>query len=118
MNSDKTITVAGTAHNWAPHPLVVGAQLAYLLIERRDHAPGSCALVRLSTDTRAEAHRHEDSEDIFYVLRGKGWMWVDRSGEIELRGGVFVRIPSGVWHRPHDVEEELLLFNVWIPAMV
>lgn len=118
MNPDKTITVAGTALDWTPHPLVAGAQLAYLLTARADQAPGTCALVCLSAGIHTEAHRHDNSDDIFYVMRGQGWMWIEGHGDIELREGVFVRVPSGVWHRPHDVEEELLLFNVWIPALV
>jgi len=45
-------------------------------------------------------------------------MWVEGTGDIALREGVFLRIPKGLRHYPHTIEEELLLYNVWSSALL
>ena len=118
MDEDEETLVVHTEQPWEPHPLIADAQLAYHLTARESRAQITCALVRLGTGVRPPAHRHESSSDIFYVLRGRGWIWVEKHGDIELSEGMFVRIPRGLWHRPHDIAEDLLLFNVWAPALI
>jgi quercetin dioxygenase-like cupin family protein len=109
--------VPSEEQRWERHPSIHGAQIAHLLTSGEDDGDLSCALVRLETGLEAEAHRHEGSDDVVYVLRGRGKMWVEGRGEIILREGTFLRIPRGCWHRPHAVEEELYLYNVWSPAL-
>lgn len=104
-------------YNWQHHPSLQGAELAYLLSEENDAADLTCALVHLAKTTPAQAHCHEASDDILFVLRGNGQMWVEGSGDIALHAGVFLRIPKGCRHYPHSITEDVHLYNVWSPAL-
>ena len=44
-------------------------------------------------------------------------MWVEDRGEFKLEPGVFVVVPKGLRHRTYDVEEDLLIYDVFSPAM-
>ena len=44
-------------------------------------------------------------------------MWVEDGGVFPLRSGVFVVVPKGLRHRNFDVEEELVVYDVFTPPM-
>jgi len=44
-------------------------------------------------------------------------MWVEGAGEFEMRPGSFIRIPAGVKHQPHAIEEDVLAFDIFMPHM-
>ena len=44
-------------------------------------------------------------------------MWVEDRGVFTLRPGVFVVVPKGLRHRTFDVEEELVVYDVFTPPM-
>jgi len=52
------------------------------------------------------------------VVKGKAKMWIDRVGDVPLVEGTFVRIPKGVLHQPHDIEEDLFAYDVFYPFLV
>jgi mannose-6-phosphate isomerase-like protein (cupin superfamily) len=55
-------------------------------------------------------HRHDDSEDVFLVLKGR--LEIDLPDKtIELEPGELVVIPRGVEHRPR-AEEEVHVLNI------
>ena len=64
--------------------------------------------------TDAKLHYHERTDEIYYVLGGKGCMSLDDK-EIELHEGVVVYIPRGVKHRAWG---ELKVLVVCIPRGV
>ena len=45
-------------------------------------------------------------------------MWVEGSGDFALEPGVIVRVPQGTRHRIFDVSEDLLLYDVFCPALL
>jgi mannose-6-phosphate isomerase-like protein (cupin superfamily) len=48
--------------------------------------------------TDAKMHFHERTDEIYYILAGRGRMALDET-EIELHEGVVVYVPRGVKHR-------------------
>jgi quercetin dioxygenase-like cupin family protein len=102
---------------WEPHPQLKDVQVAYFLSNREDSTDLTCLLVRLPKGSQAEKHIHENSDDIIYVLKGKATLWIDGVGELPMVPGAFFRIPIGVLHQPRDIEEELVLFDVFYPYL-
>jgi len=106
-----------TEMDWNPHPKFAGVDVAYLLT-RRDDVDMTCAIVHWKVGAEIPEHIHEDSDDILYILKGKAKIWIEGYGDIPLKPGSFVRVPKGVLHQPHDVEEDLLAHDTWFPATV
>jgi mannose-6-phosphate isomerase-like protein (cupin superfamily) len=102
---------------WEPHPQLADARVAYLLSNRDDGAGFTCLLVNLPVGTKVERHIHENSDDIIYVVKGKAKMWIDGIGDVPMVPGVFVRIPKGVLHQPRDIEEDVLVYDVFHPFL-
>jgi mannose-6-phosphate isomerase-like protein (cupin superfamily) len=61
-------------------------------------------------------HTHE-CDDILYIIKGKAKVWIDGIGDIPALPGTFVRIPKGVLHQPHDVEEDSIIYDVFYPFL-
>ena len=45
-------------------------------------------------------------------------MWVDGTGEFLLQPGVIVRVPKGIKHKITEVTEDLLIYDVFSPALL
>ena len=103
--------------NWEPHPQLANAKVAYLLSQRDEKADLTCLLVHLPAGTEVEKHTHDNSDDIVYVVKGKGKMWIEEMGDVPMVPGTFIRIPKGVLHQPHDVEEDLVVYDVFYPFL-
>jgi quercetin dioxygenase-like cupin family protein len=103
--------------SWQPHPQFAGVGISSLISPRQDGLGLTCALVSLPVGSRPERHVHVHADDILYVLHGQAMMWIDGIGDLPLTAGTFLRIGRGVWHQPHAVEEDLLLHNIWCPAL-
>ena len=89
-----------------------------VLYSRRDDGGDlTCFVVRCPAGSAIEEHVHEDETDVIYVLRGRASMWVEDRGVFPLRPGVFVVVPRGLRHRTFDVEEELVIYDVFTPPM-
>ena len=102
---------------WEPHPQLADAKVSYLLSQRDENADLTCLLVKLPAGAEVEKHIHENSDDIIYVLEGKGKMWLDEVGDVPIEKGSFIRIPKGVLHQPHDIEEDVLAYDVFYPFL-
>jgi len=102
---------------WMPHPKFAGVEMAYLLTKKDDNVDVTCTIVHWKVGAKFEKHIHETQDDIIYVIQGKAKVWIDGIGDIQLTPGSFVRIPKGVLHEPHDVEQEVLAHDMWFPAL-
>lgn len=102
--------------HWEPHPQLATAQVAYLLSHRDEEAELTCLLVHLRPGTQVEKHTHE-CDDIIYVLQGKAKLWIEGTGDIPLVEGTFVRVPRGVMHQPHSVEEDFVAYDIYYPFL-
>jgi quercetin dioxygenase-like cupin family protein len=101
---------------WEPHPQLATAEVAYLLSQRDEKTDLTCLLVHLPSGTQVEKHTHE-CDDIIYVLKGKATMWIDGIGDVPMVEGTFVRIPRGVAHQPHSIEEDFMAYDVFYPFL-
>lgn len=103
---------------WNPHPQYKGVEIASLLSKKADGIDMTYTLVRWKVGAEIAKHVHENSDDILYILQGKATIWIESLGEVPVSAGSFVRIPKGLWHQPHDIEEELIAQDTWFPATV
>jgi quercetin dioxygenase-like cupin family protein len=101
---------------WVPHPFL-SIQIMHLLSKKDDQADITCFLVKVPKGKSIEEHVHETQEDIIYVMKGKGRMWVDGVGDFALEPGTFIRVPKNTRHRMYDVTEDLLNFDVFSPPL-
>ena len=100
-----------------PHPFLRGIGMRVLYSHSDDGGDLTCFVVRCPAGSEIEEHVHEDETDVIYVLRGRARMWVEDQGVFPLQPGAFVVVPSGLRHRTFDVEEELLIYDVFTPPM-
>ena len=113
---EKAKVVQDEKIKWEPHPQLANAKVAYLLSHRDENTDLTCLLVRLPVGTQVEKHTHE-CDDIIYVLEGKCKLWVDGIGDVPMVKGTFVRVPKGVLHQPHDIEEDFVAYDVFYPYL-
>ncbi len=99
------------------HPFLNGVGMRVLYSSRDDDGDLTCFVVRCPAGSEIEEHVHEEETDVIYVLRGRTKMWVEDRGVFPLLPGVFVVVPKGLRHRTFDVEEELVVYDVFTPPM-
>jgi quercetin dioxygenase-like cupin family protein len=102
--------------SWEPHPVFKDLLIKRLLSHEKDNVDLSIAMVKVRKGAQIPAHVHEQ-DDIVYHVEGKGKMWVDGAGDFEVGPGSFMRIPAGVKHQPHDIEEDILVFDIYHPHL-
>lgn len=113
---DKPKIVQQEGLKWEPHPQLANVEVSYLVSHRDENMDLTCMLVHIPRGVDAPKHTHE-CDDIVYVVKGKAKIWVDGIGEVPAVPGTFVRIPKGVLHQPHDVEEDLIIYDVFYPFL-
>ena len=99
------------------HPFLADVGMRTLYSKREDEGEVTCFVVRCKVGAEIEEHIHEKEADIIYVLQGRATMWIEDRGSFKLEPGVFVVVPKGLRHRTYDVEEELLIYDVFSPPM-
>jgi quercetin dioxygenase-like cupin family protein len=103
---------------WKPHPIAQGVKIKPL-ISRGEHALDvTCMLVKVPKGKDVPEHIHEAQDDILYPLEGKAVMWVEGTGSFSLEPGVIVRVPKGKKHKIFDVTQDLLIYDVFCPALM
>lgn len=101
---------------WEPHPIFKDLLVKKLLTYEKDNVDLSIVMVKVKRGAEVPVHVHAQ-DDIVYHLEGKGKMWVDGVGDFEVEAGSFLRIPAGVKHQPHDIEEDILVFDIFLPHL-
>ncbi len=114
---EKSKVVQPNDIKWEAHPHLANVKVAYLLSRRDEKVDLTCFLVHLPAGTEVEKHIHENSDDIIYVVKGKAKMWIDQIGDFPMVAGAFLRIPKGMLHQPHDIEEDLIVYDVFYPFL-
>lgn len=103
---------------WAPHPTAVGVRIKPMITSKEHGLGVTCMLVEVPKGNEVPEHVHENQDDILYPLKGGATMWVEGDGEFALKQGVIVRVPKGVRHKIVDVKEDLLIYDVFCPALL
>ena len=89
------------------------------MISEKEHGlKVTCMLINISVGKQVPEHIHEEQDDVLYPLQGRAIMWVDGTGNFSLEPGVIVRVPKGVKHKISDVTENLLIYDVFCPALI
>ena len=104
--------------SWMPHPAVQGVTIKPLISEKEHGLNVTCLLVNVPAGKEVPEHIHEEQDDILYLLQGKAVMWVDGTGDFSLEPGVIVRVPKGKKHKIFDVTQDLLIYDVFCPALM
>ena len=102
---------------WIPHPVAAGVTIKPLISSKDHNLNVTCMLVKVPIGIEVPEHIHEKQDDILYPLKGKALMWVEGAGEFTLEPGIIVRVPTGKKHKIVDVVEELLIYDVFSPAL-
>jgi len=70
-----------------------------LVLDRSEAKNSEVFVVVVEPGKAAPLHKHDDTEQIFYVLEGEGTLFIGRDGEKHaVRPGDVVRIPPSTWH--------------------
>lgn len=73
-------------------------------------------LTRVSAGTVIDMHTHT-CDEIIYLIEGNAVMSIAGMTDIKMTRGTFLRIPKGVKHRPHSINEDILAYNVFYPFL-
>jgi quercetin dioxygenase-like cupin family protein len=103
---------------WQPHPIAEGVLIKPLVSKKNENTNVTCMLVQVPKGKEVSEHIHEEQDDILYPLKGKATMWVDGIGSFSLEPGVIVRVPKGIKHKIVDIREDLLIYDVFHPALI
>ena len=104
--------------SWMPHPFAQGITIKPLISEKEHCLNVTCMIVNVPAGKEVPEHIHEEQDDILYPLQGKAIMWVDGTGNFSLEPGVIVRVPKGKKHKIFDVTQDLLIYDVFCPALM
>ncbi|MDY6792833.1 MAG: cupin domain-containing protein [Thermodesulfobacteriota bacterium] len=104
--------------SWIPHPSAQGIMIKPLISQKEHGLNVTCMLVNVPAGKEVPQHIHEEQDDILYLLQGKAVMWVDGTGSFSLEPGVIVRVPKGKKHKIFNVSQDLLIYDVFCPALI
>lgn len=81
-----------------------------IVIPREQAAASEAFMVIIEKDSAPPLHKHDDTEQIYYILEGEGRLEVkpaesDSSEVYEIHPQQAVRIPPKTWHRVFAVSE-------------
>ena len=99
---------------WTPHP-AKGAERKILISKKEHKVDVTCMLVRIPKGVEIPEHIHDAQDDIIYVLEGKFKLRAE-GADHDAKKGTLLRVPKGVKHMIHDVQEDTLLYDVFVPA--
>ena len=104
--------------SWQPHPTANGVEIKPLISKKEDSLNVTCMLVSVPAGTEVPEHIHENQDDILYPLKGNAAMWIEGKETFSLEPGVIVRVPKGTKHKIFEVTEDLLIYDVFSPALI
>ena len=104
--------------SWLPHPTVPDVRIKPMISLKEHGLDVTCMLVDIPAGTDIPEHIHETQDDILYPLQGKGIMWVDGDGDFSLEPGVIVKVPKGTKHKITNITEDMLIYDVFFPALI
>lgn len=85
-----------------------------LVMDRSDATTSESFITVMEPGEAPPLHKHDDTEQVFYVLEGRGRLEIGEGAEDqgELEPGDLVRIPPGTWHRVPCLGDQPLRYLV------
>ncbi|MGD2125816.1 MAG: cupin domain-containing protein [Desulfobacteraceae bacterium] len=102
---------------WEPHFMTDNGKIKWIYTREKDESPITVMKVKLERGVTLPDHVHRDQPDLIYILEGKASMFIDGVGEFPAEAGMIIQVPPNTKHSVRNVEEDLLLYNVFAPAM-
>ena len=103
--------------DWESHFMKVNGKIKWIYTREKDGSPITVMLVRLYKGVTLPDHVHPDQPDLIHILEGKGTMFIDGVGEFPAEAGMVIKVPPNTKHSIRNIEEDLLLYNVFAPAI-
>lgn len=102
---------------WEGHFMNEDSRIKWLYTREKDGTPLTAMLIELKKGISLPEHRHLDQPDLIYPIKGKATMYIEGEGEFPLEPGMVVIVPPNTTHTIRNIEETLLLYNVFAPAI-
>lgn len=101
--------------NWGPHPAGLdGVEMNVLRSKKETDYRESIAYVRIAVAAVVPPHVHAKEDDNLFILQGRAKMRVGDE-QFDIGQGAQITVPAGIEHEIFDVNEELLIYDVFAP---
>jgi mannose-6-phosphate isomerase-like protein (cupin superfamily) len=82
-----------------------------LVVDRADSAASEVFVVVLEPGEAPPMHKHDDTEQVFYITEGEGRLEIGREAKpFDVKPGDVVRVPPSTLHRIHCVGSKPLRY--------
>ena len=102
---------------WEPHFMTDDGKIKWIYTKEKDDSSITVMQIRLTEEPIRPYHVHPDQPDLIYILEGKATMFIDGVGEFPAEAGMVVQVPRNTTHAIRNVEEDILLYNVFAPGI-
>jgi len=102
---------------WEPHFMTDKGKIRWIYTREKDESPIAVMQIFLEKGVTLPDHVHRDQPDLIYVLKGKATMFIDGVGEFPAEAGMIIQVPPNTKHAIRNIEEDILLYNVFAPAI-
>jgi quercetin dioxygenase-like cupin family protein len=106
-----------TEVEWEDHFMTEFGRIQWIYTKEKDNSPITVMKVHLNKGVTLPDHRHPDQPDLIYPLQGKATVFIEGEGEFPLSPGMVVMVPPNTLHSIRNVEEDVILYNVFAPAI-
>lgn len=103
---------------WSPHSFANGVEVKHLISKKEEGIDVTCMLVHIPKDKEIPEHSHESQADILFPLKGQGIIWIEDVGDCIIKPGTSVFVACGKKHRIYSVQDDLLVYDVFCPAII
>ena len=103
--------------DWEDHFMDKDSRIKWIYTREKDGAPITVMVIELAKGISLPDHKHRDQPDLIYPIKGKATMYIEGEGEFPLRPGMVVLVPPNTAHAVRNVEETVLMYNVFAPAI-
>ena len=104
---------------WMPHSMAKGVFIKPIVTKKEfGNEDLTILLVKIPVGASVPKHTHAESEDTLYILEGRAEMFVQSVGNFEVEKGMTIRVPRGREHMLFNVSEDVLVYDVFTPAVI
>jgi len=85
------------------------------IMKKEDMGPASIRMVQIKAGGEFPSEVHDESDEMVYIVTGKGKVFIEGVGEKEVHPGTFWYVPKGTKHAVTSVDEDATGFSIHIP---